>query len=64
MVVTGRQTGVVAQLRDAVAAMHDKRHASKLSLTPEVWWGPALFLASDASRSITAQSIIVDGGVF
>ena len=32
------------------------------SLAPADMVGPCLFLASDASRMLTAQTLIVDGG--
>jgi NAD(P)-dependent dehydrogenase (short-subunit alcohol dehydrogenase family) len=31
-------------------------------MKPEDMVGPCLFLASDASRMLTAQTLIVDGG--
>ncbi|MCB1376236.1 MAG: SDR family oxidoreductase, partial [Rhodobacteraceae bacterium] len=35
----------------------------KRELVPDDMVGPCLFLASDAARAITAQTIIVDGGL-
>ncbi|MCD2180682.1 SDR family NAD(P)-dependent oxidoreductase [Rhizobium sp. GN54] len=62
MVVTERQLRLWLN-EDAVAAMQDKQ-CLKRSLTPADMVGPCLFLASDASRGMTAQSMIIDGGVF
>lgn len=39
-----------------------ERQCLKEALQPEDMVGPCLFLASDASRMLTAQTIIVDGG--
>lgn len=39
------------------------RQCLKTSLTPEDIVGPTLFLASDAARMITGQTVLVDGGV-
>jgi NAD(P)-dependent dehydrogenase (short-subunit alcohol dehydrogenase family) len=39
-----------------------KRQCLKRRLTPQDMVGPALFLASDASAAMTAQTMIVDGG--
>ncbi len=47
---------------DGLAA-HLARQALKDSLGPEDIVGPCLFLASDASRMVTGQSLVVDGGV-
>ena len=47
---------------EALAA-HVAKQSLKDLLQPEDMVGPCLFLASDASRSITAQTIIADGGV-
>ncbi len=44
-------------------AAHLARQALKDSLLPEDIVGPCLFLASDASRMVTGQSLVVDGGV-
>lgn len=43
-------------------ASHLARQCTKDVLQPEDMVGPCLFLASDASRAITAQTIIADGG--
>lgn len=44
-------------------ANHMNRQCVKYELQPADMAGPCLFLASDASRSITAQVVIADGGV-
>jgi NAD(P)-dependent dehydrogenase (short-subunit alcohol dehydrogenase family) len=46
---------------EALAA-HLAKQCTKDVLQPEDMVGPCLFLASDASRAITAQTIIADGG--
>jgi NAD(P)-dependent dehydrogenase (short-subunit alcohol dehydrogenase family) len=48
---------------DGIAQMID-RQCLKRALAPEDLVGPVLFLASDCSAGMTAQSLIVDGGVF
>lgn len=60
MVLTERQKQL--WITDEAAAAHRERQALKFSLEPEDIVGPCLFLASDCSAAITAQSIIVDGG--
>ena len=62
MIVTERQKQL--WLTDASIEAFKQRQCLKWSLTAEELVGPCLFLASDSSRAITAQSIIVDGGVF
>ena len=62
MIVTERQRQM--WLTDASIEAFKQRQCLKWSLTAEDLVGPCLFLASDSSRAITAQSIIVDGGVF
>lgn len=42
---------------------HIERQCLKRTLEPEDMVGPCLFLASDLSRMVTAQTLIVDGGV-
>jgi len=61
MVLTERQKKL--WITDADAHAHLGRQALKFSLLPEDMVGPCLFLASDCSRAMTAQSMIVDGGV-
>ncbi|MGE0279857.1 MAG: SDR family NAD(P)-dependent oxidoreductase [Rhizobiaceae bacterium] len=47
---------------EASLAAHLARQCVKDVLQPEDMVGPCLFLASEASRAITAQTIIADGG--
>lgn len=42
---------------------HIARQCLKEEIQPEDMVGPCLFLASEASRMLTAQTLIVDGGV-
>lgn len=60
MVLTERQKAL--WISDGAAAAHRDRQCLKFSLVAEDMVGPCLFLASNAARAITAQSIIVDGG--
>ncbi len=46
---------------ESLAAFVD-RQCLKVELQPEDMVGPCLFLASDAARAVTAQTMIVDGG--
>lgn len=62
MVLTERQLRL--WLDDATIAAMLKDQCLKRSLTPDDIVGPCLFLASDASSAMTAQSMIIDGGVF
>ncbi|PTM98407.1 SDR family NAD(P)-dependent oxidoreductase [Mycoplana dimorpha] len=61
MVLTERQLRLWVD--EAAIASMVKQQCLKRSLSPQDIVGPCLFLASEASASITAQSIIVDGGV-
>ncbi|AOF91908.1 SDR family oxidoreductase [Sinorhizobium sp. RAC02] len=61
MVLTERQKRLWID-EDAKAGGID-RQCLKRSLLAEDMVGPTLFLASDASAAITAQSLIVDGGM-
>lgn len=62
MIVTERQKALWLS-DEGIARMVD-RQCLKHILTAEDLVGPCLFLASDLAASITAQSIIVDGGIF
>jgi NAD(P)-dependent dehydrogenase (short-subunit alcohol dehydrogenase family) len=62
MIVTERQRAL--WLTDEGIAKMVERQCLKHILTAEDLVGPCLFLASDLAASITAQSIIVDGGIF
>lgn len=59
-VMTERQERLWAT-PDAVAAFVE-RQCLKVALQPQDMVGPCLFLASDAARAMTAQTMIVDGG--
>lgn len=61
MVLTERQKKL--WVSDAAATAHLDRQALKFSLFAEDMVGPCLYLASDCSRAVTAQAMIVDGGV-
>lgn len=61
MIVTERQKRLWLT-DDSIEAMVD-RQCVKRMLTAEDLVGPCLFLASDCSAAITAQSVIVDGGL-
>jgi NAD(P)-dependent dehydrogenase (short-subunit alcohol dehydrogenase family) len=60
-VMTERQRRLWAE-PDAVRA-HIDRQCLKREMVPADMVGPCLFLASDAASMVTAQTIIVDGGV-
>jgi NAD(P)-dependent dehydrogenase (short-subunit alcohol dehydrogenase family) len=47
---------------DAALSAHIARQCIKEVMAPEDIVGTCLFLASDASRMLTAQMLIVDGG--
>ncbi len=62
MVVTERQKELWLT-EDSIKAMIEKQ-CLKRTLLPEDMVGPCLYLASDCSAGVTAQTMIVDGGVF
>ena len=61
MVLTERQKQLWISETDIDAMI--ARQCLKRTLLPQDITGPCLFLASDASAAITAQTLIVDGGV-
>lgn len=61
MVLTERQKKL--WVSDAEATAFLDRQALKFNLVAEDMVGPCLYLASDCSRAVTAQTMIVDGGV-
>ncbi|ASY55485.1 MULTISPECIES: SDR family NAD(P)-dependent oxidoreductase [Sinorhizobium] len=62
MIVTERQKRLWLT-QDSIARMQE-RQCLKRVLAAEDLVGPCLFLASDCSAAMTAQSMIIDGGVF
>jgi NAD(P)-dependent dehydrogenase (short-subunit alcohol dehydrogenase family) len=60
MVLTERQKKL--WISDANAETQLERQALKFNLVAEDLVGPCLYLASDCSRAMTAQSMIIDGG--
>jgi NAD(P)-dependent dehydrogenase (short-subunit alcohol dehydrogenase family) len=60
MVITERQKAL--WVSDEAEEAHRLQQALKFTLTAEDLIGPCLFLASDCSAAISAQSLIVDGG--
>jgi NAD(P)-dependent dehydrogenase (short-subunit alcohol dehydrogenase family) len=61
MVLTERQRRLWVD--ETAAAAGVARQCLKRSLGPDDIVGPCLFLASDASGAVTAQTLIVDGGM-
>ena len=61
MVLTERQKKLWVSDADATAFLD--RQALKFTLVAEDMVGPCLYLASDCSRAVSAQTMIVDGGV-
>lgn len=59
-VITERQREL--WVTDDTLATHVSRQCLKEVMQPEDMVGPCLFLASDAARMLTAQTLIVDGG--
>lgn len=59
-VITERQQKL--WVTDETLSAHVARQCIKDAMKPEDIVGPCLFLASDASRMLTAQTLIVDGG--
>lgn len=62
MIVTERQRRL--WLSDEAIAQMQERQCLKRMLIAEDLVGPCLFLASDCSAAMTAQTMIIDGGVF
>jgi galactose dehydrogenase len=60
MVLTERQKKL--WVSDEAATAFLDRQALKFSLVAEDMIGPCLYLASDCSRAVSAQTMIVDGG--
>jgi NAD(P)-dependent dehydrogenase (short-subunit alcohol dehydrogenase family) len=60
-VLTQKQLDMWATPDDLAA--HMERQCLKKHLTPEDMIAPTLFLASNASRAMTGQCMVVDGGV-
>jgi galactose dehydrogenase len=62
MIVTERQRRL--WLNDEAIARMQERQCLKRTLVADDLVGPCLFLASDCSAAMTAQTMIIDGGVF
>ena len=60
-VITERQKEL--WVTDEALAAHLERQCLKQAITPDAMVEPTLFLASDASRMVTGQALVVDGGV-
>ncbi len=60
-VLTQKQLDMWATPEDLAA--HMERQCLKEHLTPDDMIGPTLFLASNASRAMTGQCVVADGGV-
>jgi len=56
--VTGGGSGIGAALKETL-----QRQCLKDTIAPEDIVDAALFLASDTSRMMTGQAIVVDGGI-
>lgn len=59
-VITERQQKL--WVSEETLAAHVAKQSIKEAMSPDDLVGPCLFLASDASRMLTAQTLIVDGG--
>jgi len=59
-VVTERQQAL--WVTEEALSAHDARQCIREVMVPQDIVGPCLFLASDVSRMLTAQTMIVDGG--
>lgn len=62
MIVTERQRRL--WLTEESIARMQERQCLKRMLVADDLVGPCLFLASDSSAAMTAQAMIIDGGVF
>jgi NAD(P)-dependent dehydrogenase (short-subunit alcohol dehydrogenase family) len=62
MIVTERQMKL--WLTEEGIAKTVERQCLKRVLNADAIVGPTLFLASDCAAAVTAQSMIVDGGIF